>query len=76
MMAQVYAMSKGLRTMVLTFTSESAQMLGGQHIHLLFGIPVAAVGVHMVNNIAEMTLATLVKNPLKIEALRRIQVCY
>ena len=76
MMAQAYAMSKGLRTMVLTCTSERAQMLGGQRIHLLFGIPVVAVGVHTVNNIAEMTLATLVKNPLKMEALLRIQVSY
>ena len=76
MMAQVYALSKGLRAMVLTFTSERAQLLGGQHIHLLFGIPVLDVGVHTVNNIAEMTLSTLAKNPLRMEALRRIQVCH
>ena len=76
MMAQVYAMSKGLRTMVLTFTSERAQLLGGQHIHLLFGIPVVDVGVPTVNNIGEMTLSTLAKNPLRMEALRHIQVCY
>ena len=74
MLAQAYAMSKGMRTMVLTFTAERAQMLGGQHIHLLFGIPVVAKGVYTVNNIAEMTLGTLAKNPLKMEALCRIQV--
>ena len=78
MMAQVYAMCKGLRAMVLTFTSERAQLLGGQHIHLLFGIPVLDVGVHTVNNIAEMTLSTLdgMEALCRMEALRRIHVCY
>ena len=41
LIAQTYALSQCLNTQLVAMSSERARKLGGEHIHLLFGLPVS-----------------------------------
>jgi predicted GIY-YIG superfamily endonuclease len=74
LMALTYALSRGLNAELIAFTSERARRLGGEHIHLLFGLPVLDTQRHTISGMAEATLFRLVRSPVRLAALQRIDV--
>ncbi|EEQ97177.1 hypothetical protein Pmar_PMAR000344, partial [Perkinsus marinus ATCC 50983] len=67
-----YALAKGLNTIVTSVASERAAALGGEHIHLVFSIPVSTDLAP--RSLAERALTRLARDPVKMEWLRSIQV--
>lgn len=76
MLACLYASSKGLRVMTTALTSERARKLGGLHLHMLFDLPVSSVSIDDNYNMAEKTLAALLKKPVKIALLQRLDCLF
>lgn len=74
LMLNTYCMAKGFNTMLTAATSERARCLGGEHIHLLFGIPGDDLGVRTVHNLAEMSISKLVQNPVRLQSLKAIKI--
>ncbi|XP_047741131.1 uncharacterized protein LOC125179393 [Hyalella azteca] len=74
MLAALYALSKGLRTITTALTAERAQVLGGEHLHMLFCLPVSKSSLQSVAIIAEKCLGNLVRSPRKLAHLKRIDV--
>lgn len=67
-----YALAKGLNTIVTSVASERAAALGGEHIHLVFSIPVSSDLAP--RSLAERALTRLARDPVKMEWLRSIRV--
>uniref|UniRef100_UPI00358E8AEA uncharacterized protein n=1 Tax=Myxine glutinosa TaxID=7769 RepID=UPI00358E8AEA len=76
LVSQVYAMSLGFNTLLVAYTSERARCLGGEHLHLITGMPVVDLGTRTVRRIAEQCLHNLARSPLKMQALRRIKIMF
>ncbi|XP_014681905.1 PREDICTED: ATP-dependent DNA helicase PIF1-like, partial [Priapulus caudatus] len=74
LIAQTYALSKGLNAQLVAITSERARRLGGEHIHLLFNIPILDAKRHTISTMAETTLFRLLHSPIRLAALQRIDV--
>ncbi|KAA0189457.1 hypothetical protein HAZT_HAZT007422 [Hyalella azteca] len=72
--AFVYALSKGLKTNVVAVTSERARMLGGEYIHLLFGIDVNKCVLETPNITADKCLLKLSRNLVRMAFLKRLDV--
>ncbi|KAF4650251.1 hypothetical protein FOL47_001334, partial [Perkinsus chesapeaki] len=67
-----YALAKGLNTIVTSVASERAAALGGEHIHLVFSIPVTSALSSRI--VAERALTRLARDPVKMQWLRSIRV--
>ena len=74
--ANLYALSKSLRTMVTAMTAERARVLGGQHIHLLFGIPKEDSNVLSADITADRSIQRLLKSTVRNATLKRIDVLF
>jgi predicted GIY-YIG superfamily endonuclease len=74
LIALTYALSRGLNGQLIAMTSERARRLGGEHIHLLFGLPVLDNKKHTISSMAETTLFHLGRSPIRLAALQRIDV--
>ena len=74
LLSQTYALSKGLNAQLVALTSERARRLGGEHIHLLFSMPVLDDKRYSISTMAETTLFQLVRSPVRMAALQRIDV--
>lgn len=72
LIAQILA--RVLNAQMIVMTSERARRLGGEHIHLLFGIPVLENQTHTIFWMAETTLFYMVRNPIRLAALQCIDV--
>jgi hypothetical protein len=72
--ACVYALSKGLRTIITAATAERARSLGGEHIHLLFCMPTVKQVTESVPVTAEKCLLNLSASPVKMAYLKRLDV--
>ena len=57
-------------------TSERARRLGGEHIHLLFGLPVTREHACTISVLAEQTLFRLKSTPIRLAALQRLDVLF
>ncbi|KAF4648515.1 hypothetical protein FOL47_003131, partial [Perkinsus chesapeaki] len=66
-----YALAKGLNTIVTSVASERAAALGGEHIHLVFSIPVASSPSSRI--LAERALTRLARDPVKMQWLKSIR---
>jgi hypothetical protein len=69
-----YALSKGLKTMIVAITSERARILGGEHVHWLFAIPVIKSTLETPVMSAEKSLAALARQPVRMAFLKRLDV--
>lgn len=67
-----YALAKGLSAIVTSVASERAAALGGEHIHLIFNIPVAQSLSSRI--LAEKALTRLARDPVKMKWLKSIRV--
>jgi hypothetical protein len=74
LLSQIYALSHGLNAQLVAMTSERARRLGGEHIHLLFGMPVIEEKRHTISSMAESTIFRLQRTPVRMAALQRIDV--
>ena len=74
LLAQLYALSRGLNAQIIALTSERARRLGGEHIHLLFRLPVLDYRNHTITSMAETTIIALARSPIRLAALQRIDV--
>jgi hypothetical protein len=76
LIAQTYALSRGLNAQLVAMTSERARKLGGEHIHLLFGMPVLDNRRYTISSLSESTLFNLARSPIRLAALQRIDVLF
>ncbi|KAA0200761.1 hypothetical protein HAZT_HAZT011898 [Hyalella azteca] len=74
MLATMYALSKGLQTVTTAVTAERSQLLGGEHLHMMFCLPVSKSKLQSVGIIAENCLGNLLRSPVKLARLKRIDV--
>ena len=72
--AAAYALSKGLSVELLSWTSERARKLGGNHLHLVFPLPVNTQTVTYSSGIASDCLSRLERDPVKRAVLKRTDV--
>ena len=72
--ATAYALSKGLQVELMSFTSERARKLGGNHLHLVFPFGVGNGRVAFANDYASSCLSQLDKDPMKKAMLKRVDV--
>ena len=72
--ACAYALSKGLQVELMSFTSERARKLGGNHMHLVFPLAVNRGTVTLAHQIAQDCLKSLEKDPLKEAVVKRTDV--
>jgi hypothetical protein len=73
-LAVAYALSKGLRLEVLSWTSERARQLGGNHLHIVFPFGVFNDYTTSANSLACSCLGNLNKDPLKKLLLIRTDI--
>eukprot|EP00978_Attheya_sp_CCMP212_P016915 scaffold44687_cov32-Attheya_sp.AAC.1 len=71
-LAMLYAMSKGLVVMASCIEAERAQLLGGDHIHHIFCVPVNEKC--NINRLADLTLVKLEKSPMNKCFIQRLDV--
>ena len=76
LLAQTYALPRGLNAQLVAMTSERASRLGGEHIHLLLGLPVLQESPHTISALAEKTLFHLRRSPIRMAALQRIDLLF
>ena len=76
LIAQTYAFARCLKTQLVAMTSERARRLGGEHIHLLFGLPVTRGHACTISVLAEQTLFRLKRTPIRLAALQRLDVLF
>jgi len=69
-----YALSKGLQVELMSFTSERARKLGGNHLHLVFPLGVCNNRINFAHTIASSCLLQLDRDPLKSAMIRRTDV--
>ena len=74
MVASMYSLSLGLKTIITSVTAERSRTLGGEHIHLLFSFPVSNSGLESVEFTTEKCLMSLSKSPVKLAYLKRLEV--
>jgi hypothetical protein len=74
MLAALFCLSKGLNTIITAITAERAQVLGGEHLHMLFCLPVSQSKLQSVTAVVENCLGNLVRNPIKLAYLKRLDV--
>ena len=72
--ACAYALSKGLQVELMSFTSERARKLGGNHMHLVFPLPVSRAAVTVSHAVVSECLSKLEKDPLKLAVTKRTDV--
>ena len=72
----VYALTKRLRTMIVSLTSERARQLGGEHIHLLFGLPVSESHLESAESLVDKCLYNLHHSPVKLAFLKSLDVVF
>lgn len=70
----LYCISKGLKTTVTALTAERATVLGGEHVHLLFGYPFSSSSLEAVEVTAQKCLLQLQRNDVKQAYLKRLDV--
>ena len=75
-LAVAYALSKGLQVELMSFTSERARKLGGNHLHLVFPLGVSNNRIEFSHSIATACLGQLEKDPLKTAMLKRTNVLF
>ena len=73
-MAVTYALSKGLTVELMSWTSERARKLGGNHLHLVFPIEVNKSRIAFSHAIAGQCLAQLNRSPMKKALIMRTDV--
>ena len=73
-LACAYAISKGMQVELLSFTSERARKLGGNHMHLVFPLSVSRSSVTVSHAIVYDCLKNLERDPLKQAVLKRTDV--
>ena len=69
-----YCLSKGLRTMLVAITSERARKMGGEHLHMLFCIPVQQGYIYTVHSVASKAILSLARNPIRLAILQRLRI--
>ena len=70
----IYAMCQGLTCMTTAFLADRAFLLGGQHFHKLFKIPVREGKTSY--RMAEMAIISLQRNPKMLSLLRYLDVLF
>jgi len=73
-LAVAYAISKGLQVELMSFTSERARKLGGNHMHLVFPFGIQKGRIAFSHTYASSCLSQLDKDPLKKALLKRTDV--
>ena len=76
LMACLYAISKGLVCAISAITGERARMLGGVHLHSMFGFRNQSGSFGIPNIIAANCLASLARNPLQVTYLKTLDVLF
>ena len=76
MLTAMYAVCRGLRCCLLALTAQRARALGGEHMHVLFGLPVIDRHVDSPSEIVNIALKTLHDTPQKFAYLKRVQVFF
>ena len=74
--ALTYALARRLQCQLVALTSERARRLGGEHLHLFFGIPAQTSRCSTMRALAEITLFRLAKNPVRLAGLQRLDVLF
>jgi hypothetical protein len=74
--ACAYAICKGLQVELMSLTSERARKLGGNHMHLVFPLPVNKARAFLSNTLAYDCLKTLNSDPMKKLIIKRADVFY
>lgn len=72
--AATYGLAVGLNVAIVSIGSERARALGGDHVHLLFPIPVVRGRQVTPQQLAQSCLARLLHDPMKETLLRRIDL--
>ena len=72
--ACAYAISKGLQVELMSFTSERARKLGGNHLHLIFPLTVNKGRVEISHEIVHDCIKNLGNDPLKTAVIKRTDV--
>ena len=75
-LACAYALSKGLKVELMSFTSERARKLGGNHLHIVFPLKVSKGRIPMSHEIATDCLQVLQSDPLKEAVIKRTDVFF
>jgi hypothetical protein len=73
-LAVAYALIKGLLVELMSWTSERARQLGGNHLHLVFPLEVYSSRINFAHNISSSCLRQLQQDPLKEVMLKRTDV--
>jgi PIF1-like helicase len=73
-LATAYAISKGLQVELMSFTSERARKLGGNHLHLVFPFGVAHGRMSFSHTFASVCLGKLRLDPVKEALIKRTDV--
>lgn len=76
LMSCMYALALKLRVCLTAVTSERARLVGGVHLHLLFGMSAHSSMIEGSPIIAERVLMNLLKSPLKMAYLQRLDVLF
>ena len=76
LLANTYALSKNMPSLLAAITSERARRLGGIHIHMLFHIPVLKPHVQTIQHIVSSALMSLSKKPVQLAMLQRLKVLF
>jgi len=73
-LAVAYALSKGLQVQLMSYTSERARKLGGNHLQMVFPFGVTTGHIAFSHTYAARCLSQLEKDPVKKYLIRRTDV--
>ena len=71
-----YAICQGKKCAITALTSQRARTVGGEHVHLMFGIPVSSGNVTSSSETFQIAQLNLMKKPVRMVALKRLQVLF
>ena len=74
--ACMYALSRQLRTAMVSMTSERARVVGGEHFHLLLGMRADQTIENGATVMAEKCLLSLARKPVKCAYLKRLDIIF
>jgi hypothetical protein len=76
LISNTYALSIGLRGLLVALTSERARRLGGIHIHMAFSIPVMNTAFYTIQSMASKAILALSRTPVRLAFLQRLHVLF
>ena len=71
-----YALARGLKVELMSWTSERARQLGGNHLHLVFPLQVCSSRMTFSRSIVSQCIAKLERDPLRKAIIQRTDVFF